>query len=107
MTLPADAFDRRSQLKDRQNELRQLSAQLIEGEALHDAATLKAAYERLAAVRDHLLDQKLSPQSTSIGDAGIEGEFVNAVNKAIDHGLGIDEIEKRLAEIIDQMKSAG
>ena len=52
-------------------------------------------------------NQKLSPQSTSIGDAGIEGEFVNAVNKAIDHGLGIDEIEKRLAEIIDQMKSAG
>ncbi len=107
MVLPADDFDTRSKLKDRQNELRQLSAQLIEGQPLHSQEALKAAYERLAKVRDRLLDQHLDTASTSIGDAGIEGEFVQAVNKAMDQGLGVEEIEDRLKEILEQLKSAG
>ncbi|HUG31890.1 MAG TPA: hypothetical protein VMM14_03265 [Acidimicrobiia bacterium] len=106
MALPRDAFDRRSALKERRNELRQLSHQLIEGEPLHDRAALEAAYERLHEVRDRLLDLHLTHASTSVGDAGIDGAFTDAVNRAIDAGIGIDEVEARLREIIDQMRSA-
>jgi len=104
--LPVDAFDRRAELKERQNELRQLSHQLIEGQALHDRESLKAAYLRLQEVRDRLLEHHLSYSSTSIGDAGIEGAFTEMVNKAMDQGLGIDEIEARLKEILTQMRSS-
>lgn len=38
-----DDLTTRSQLEDRQNELRQLSSKHIEGEPLHDRAALKAA----------------------------------------------------------------
>ena len=106
LALPADAFGRRSELRDRQHELRQLSAKLVEGEALHDAAALQAAYKRLHQVRDHLLDQRLISASTSVGDAGIESDFTDAVNRAIDAGIGIDEIEVRLQEILQQLRSS-
>jgi hypothetical protein len=107
LSLPADDFGRRSDLNDRQQELRQLSRRLIEGQPLHDMVTLQAAYDRLQDVRDRLLDQHLSHASTSIGDAGIDSVFTNAVNVAIDAGIGIDEVEARLRKIIDQMRSSG
>ena len=59
LALPADAFDERSKLKDRQNELRKLSHELIEGEPLHSRQALSAAYERLHEVRDRLLELHL------------------------------------------------
>lgn len=102
-----DDFTTRSQLKDRQNELRQLSSKLIEGEPLHDRAALKAAYERLQQVRDRLLDQHMSQMSTSVGDAGVDAHFTAAINKAMDGGLGIDEVEARMKEILEQMKTSG
>jgi len=107
LALPPDDFTERSRLKDRQNELRQLSHRLIDGQPLHDRAALQAAYERLQDVRDRLLDLHLVHNSTSAGDAGIEGAFTNAVNKAIDAGIGIDEVEARLQEIIKQMRNSG
>jgi flagellar basal body-associated protein FliL len=107
LSLPVDDYERRSALKDRQNELRQISRQLIAGQPLHDAAVLKAAYERLEQVRDRLLDQRLTHTSTSVGDAGIESTFTSAINKAIDAGAGLDEVEARLKEILDQMRSTG
>ena len=107
LSLPVDDYERRSALKDRQNELRQISRQLIAGQPLHDAAILKAAYERLEQVRDRLLDQRLTHTSTSVGDAGIESTFTSAINKAIDAGAGLDEVEARLKEILDQMRSTG
>jgi flagellar basal body-associated protein FliL len=107
LSLPVDDYERRSALKDRQNELRQISRQLIAGQPLHDAAVLKAAYERLEQVRDRLLDQRLTQTSTSVGDAGIESTFTSAINKAIDAGAGLDEVEARLKEILDQMRSTG
>jgi hypothetical protein len=106
LALPVDAFDRRAELKERRNELRQLSYELIEGEPLHSRAALKAAYERLQAVRDRLLDLHLTHTSTSAGDAGIDGAFTDAINRAIDAGIGIDEIEARLKEIVAQMRSS-
>lgn len=107
LALPVDAFDRRAELKERRNELRQLSYELIEGEPLHSRVALKAAYERLQNVRDRLLDLHLTHTSTSAGDAGIDGAFTDAINRAIDAGIGIDEIEARLSEIVTQMRSSG
>lgn len=46
LALPADAFDERSKLKDRQNELRKLTHELIEGAPLHSREALRATYER-------------------------------------------------------------
>lgn len=107
IALPADAFDRRSELKDRQNELRQLSAKLVEGEALHDADILKAAYQRLHKTRDHLLDQRMQFVSTEAGDAGVAGDITTTINKAMDAGLGLDEVEARMKEIIEQLRASG
>lgn len=107
LTLPADAFDRRAELQGRKTELRQLSAQLIEGEPLHDPEVLRAAFKRLSDVRDQLLSNYLSPGSTGAMDTTFDGEFTSVVNKAMTSGLGIDEVERRMAEIIQQMKSTG
>lgn len=104
LSLPASDFDRRAQLKDRQNELRQLSHEMVDGKPLHDAAALKAAYVRLAKVRDHLLDQQLS--GSSIGDDAVWGELAMSINKAIDAGNGLDVVEARLQEILGQLRSS-
>lgn len=97
LQLPVDAFERRSILKDRQNELRQLSARLLESH--HDAETLKAAYARLQKVRDQLLDLHVS-------GTGFEGSFMTVVNQAIDSGMGLDAVEDRMREIIRQLRSS-
>lgn len=106
LALPADSFDERSKLKDRQNELRKVSHELIEGEPLHSREALKAAYERLQEVRDRLFELHLQHSSTSAGDAGIESDFTNTINKAIDAGAGLDEVEARLKKILEQMRSS-
>lgn len=106
LALPADAFDDRSRLKDRQNELRKQSHELIEGEPLHSREALRTAYERLHEVRDRLLELHLQHSSTSVGDAGIESTFTNAINKAIDAGAGLDEVEARIKQILEQMRSS-
>ena len=106
LAIPHDDFSRRAELKDRQNELRQLSAKLVEGKPLHDADVLKAAYKRLHKVRDHLLEKHMLFVSTSVGDAGIDGEITTTINKAMDAGMGLDEVEARLKEIIGQMRSS-
>ncbi|MDX1469619.1 MAG: hypothetical protein R3258_09775 [Acidimicrobiia bacterium] len=107
LDLPADAYERRTELQERQNELRKLSHELVEGEPLHDAERLKAAYGRLQKTRDRLLGKHMQFVSTEAGDAGITGEFNTTINRAIDAGMGIDEIEARLKEIIDQMRRSG
>ncbi len=107
LALSEDNFTRRSQLKERQNELRQLSHQLLEGEPLHNAETLRAAFNRLQEVRDRLLEKRLSMgTATSIGDAGIDADFTALVNRAIESGIGIDEVEERMKEILEQMRSS-
>lgn len=104
LQIPADDFDRRAELKSRQNELRQLSASLVEGLPLHDAATLRSAYERLHQVRDHLIEERLGASSS--GGDSVWGGISVALNKAIDEGVGTAEIEERLKEILDQLKSS-
>lgn len=104
LQLPEDDFDRRAQLKSRQNELRQISAELVDGLPLHDAATLKAAYERLQVVRDHLIEERLGA-SFSGGDS-VWGGISVALNRAIDEGMGTAEIEDRIKEILEQLRSS-
>lgn len=104
LALPADDFDRRAQLQSRQNELRQLSAQLVEGLPLHDAEILKAAYERLHQLRDRMIEERLGASST--GGDSVWGGVTVALNQAIDEGMGTDEIEARLKEILEQLDSS-
>lgn len=107
LALPIDDYSRRSELKERQNELRQMSHKLLQGRPLHAAEVLRAEFKRLQEVRDRLLEKRISSgATTSIGDAGIESDFTALVNKAIDAGIGIDEIESRLREILEQMRRA-
>ena len=107
LSLPADDFSRRSDPKERQNALRQLSHELVEGQPLHDAGVLRAAFDRLQALRDDLLQKRISTGSaTSMGDAGIESDFTALVNKAIEAGIGIDEVEARIQEIVRQMRTS-
>jgi len=105
LELPTDAYDQRSRLKDRQNELRQLSHQMVDGKELHDAAALKAAYNRLAQVRDRLHDERLS--ASSVGSDAVWGELATSINNAIDAGNGVDEVETRLQEILAQLRNTG
>jgi uncharacterized protein YhaN len=106
LSLPATDFSRRSALKERQQELRKLSHELAEGLPMHEKAILVAEFRRLHQVRDRLLDERLSVSGESAGDAGIDNLFINAVNRAIDSGAGLDEVERRISKIIVQMKSA-
>ncbi len=106
LALPADDFAARSELRERQTQLRQRSYELAEGLPLHDKEALQAAYKRLEAVRDRMLAERLSVSGEGVGDAGIDNIFLNAVNRAIEAGAGYDEVEARMAEIIQQMKSA-
>jgi hypothetical protein len=106
IALPPEDFGHRADLRTRQNELRQLSGELIQGEPLHNRKALEAAYTRLQDVRDRLLEHHLSHSSTSVGDAGIDSAFVNAVNKAMDSGLGLDDVEARIGEILAQLRSS-
>lgn len=107
LELPADDLSGRADLKERQNELRQLSAQLVEGKELHDSSFLKSAYRRLTKARDQLLDRHLPYVSTEAGDAGIEGgDIATAINRAMDSGMGLDEIESRMREIIAQLRNS-
>ena len=104
LSIPADDFARRAEIQDRQNELRQLSHRLVENQPLHDAAALHTAYKRLQEVRDRLLEKHLS--GASIGHDAVWGEFALSINKAMDAGIGIDEVEARLREIIGQQRSS-
>lgn len=106
LALPSDAFARRSELKDRQNELRQKSYEMAEGLPLHDRNALTAAFKRLEQERDRLMATRLNVSGEGAGDAGIDNIFIGAVNTAIESGVGLDDIEKRMNEILQQMKSA-
>ena len=106
LTLATDDFAARSSLRERQTRLRQLSYELAEGLPLHDKAALLAAYRRLEEVRDRMLNERLSVSGESAGDAGIDNIFLNAINRAIESGAGVEDVEARMTEIIKQMKSA-
>jgi len=106
LALPVEDFGGRSTLKDRQQELRQLSHVMAQGLPMHSQEILVAEFKRLHQVRDRLLDERLSVTGEGAGDAGIDNMFINAVNRAIEAGAGLDEVEKRINKIILQMKSA-
>lgn len=104
LRLPKDDFDRRSVLRSRQNELRQLSAQILDGQPLEDARHLRAAFTRLAELRDRMLDERIS--GSSVGGDAIWGELAMSINRAIDAGNGVEEVEERLQEILSQLRTS-
>ncbi|MEA1902282.1 MAG: hypothetical protein U9N56_02020 [Actinomycetota bacterium] len=104
LELPTEAFAQRSELRTRQHELRQTSHRLLKKQARHDAETLETAFTRLSFVRDHLVDKRLA--SASNGDPDIDAVFTDAVNKAIDAGVGTDQIVTRLEEIVAKLRSS-
>ena len=79
---------------------------MVDEASVTDSGALKAAFDRLHTARDRLLDQHLSYLSTSPGDAGVEADFTATVNKAMDAGMGLDEIESQLKTVIRQLRSA-
>jgi len=106
LALPVDDFGGRSALKERQQELRQLSHEMAQGLPMHNKEILVAEFKRLHHVRDRLLAERLSVTGEGVGDAGIDNMFITAVNRAIEAGTGLDEVEKRINKILVQMKSA-
>jgi len=102
--LPVDDFSRRVELQDRRNRLRALSRDLA-GElpaAARDA--LIAEFERLSRARDRILEQRLMHHPESVGDAGLSSSFTDAVNSAIERGLGLDEIQSQLHSILERLR---
>jgi cytochrome c556 len=104
LALPKDDYERRVVLKDRQHELRALSHEMVDSAEMHDAAHLKAEYQRLDALRDRMLDEELS--GASVGDDAVWGELAMKINRAIDAGSGVEDVEARLQEILAQLKEA-
>lgn len=101
--LPADDFTRRVELQDRRNEMRALSRDMA-GElppAARDA--LVAEFERLSRARDRILKLRLMHHPESVGDAGLSSAFTDAVNSAIESGLGLDEIQRQIHSILEQL----
>ena len=97
LATPPDDFSTRADLRTRQAELRQLSHELAETRP-EDTSTLQAAFDRLSKERDRVLDLHVSYDET------IQGTFVLAVNRAMDEGLGLEEIESQMQEILAKLR---
>lgn len=106
LVLPSDAFARRAELRSRQNDLRRLSHEMAEGTTLHDPEVLKAAFNRLQTLREHVLSQHVSPQATAVGVGGASTDFYAMVNNAIDAGGGLKDIEAQLEAALSQLRSS-
>lgn len=104
LTLPPDAFAARVELRERQNELRALSHELVAAKEVHDAAALRAAYVRLQEVRDSLVQARRGVAVSSAGAA--RDAIANSVMAAIDAGMGKTAIESLLEEILEKLRSS-
>lgn len=104
LILDPDDFSRRVELHDRRNDLRALSAELAQQLPGPTRAVLLAAFDRLNRARDHILDTRMSPGSESVGDAGIPQHMTDAINAAIDAGMGLEEIEGQLRMVTNRLR---
>lgn len=104
LTLAGDDFGRRVELHDRRNHLRALSGKLADQLPGPTREVLVAAFERLNRARDAILDQRMAPGSESVGDAGIPQRVTDAINAAIDEGMGLDEIEGQIRVVLDSLR---
>lgn len=104
LALPPSDYSRRVELADRRNQLRARSRELAEALDSPARETLIAEFERLSRLRDWILDQRLSPASESIGDAGISSLVSEAINTAIEKGLGLDEVESQIRTVLDRLR---
>ena len=102
---PGNDFSRRVELQDRRNALRALSSELA-GDLPPDVReSLLAAFDRLSRTRDDILNQRISPASESVGDAGISPLISAAINAAIERGLGLDEVEEQIRQVVEQLRA--
>lgn len=60
----------------------------------------------LSEIHKRLLGLHLQHSSTSAGDARIESTFTNTINTAIDAGTGLEDVEARIRQILEQMRSS-
>lgn len=102
--LPADDFTRRVELQDRRNRLRALSRDLAADLPPPARDALVAEFERLSRARDRILEQRLMHHPESVGDAGLSSSFTDAVNSAIERGLGLDEIQSQIHSILERLR---
>ena len=105
LVIPADAYDRRAELKSRQHELRSVSARLVEEYDSEDREALMSAFEHLHKLRDSVVALHVSPQATAVGFAGVDADFNAMVNRAIDEGADRAEIERKLEEVLRRLRS--
>jgi hypothetical protein len=103
--LPADAFQKRVELRDRQTELRALAGPLRMRTVSTDEllASLAGLERRRDALFGDHLDMAHTGGATGAGGggggAGIDLEQVMKINEAIDRSSGRDALEKKIQEL--------
>lgn len=105
LVLPGDAYDRRAELKNRQHELRAVSARLVSEYQSDQREALSEEFERLHRLRDSVIALHVTPQATAVGFAGVDTDFNTLVNQAIDAGADRADIERKLEEVLRRLRS--
>ncbi len=101
--LPAEDFARRVALQDRRHHLRALSHELTSELPEGARHALVAEFDRLSRTRDRILQHRLIHHPESVGDAGLSSIFTDAVNSAIEHGMGLEDIEKQIRSVLERL----
>jgi hypothetical protein len=104
LALAPDAFAARVELRERQNELRALSRDLVAAKEVHEADSLRSAYVRLQEVRDSLIRASHGTRAISAGEA--RDAIADSVMTAIDAGVGRAALETLLEEILEKLRSS-
>jgi hypothetical protein len=104
---PGISYDRRAELKTRQHDLRALSARLVAEYETDHREALVDEFDRLHRLRDAVIALHVSPQATAVGFGGVDADFNDVVNKAIDAGADRAEIERKLEEVLRRLRSSG
>lgn len=98
--LPPGAFERRVELQSRLTEMRARVAEL-HTQTPADRAALRNRLNRLETELKHRLHHRIShitAGQTGMG-GGLDPEYVHALNKEIDRGQGVGQIQEEIAKI--------
>ena len=98
--LPTDAFEQRVRRQSRLTELRALVAEL-RTQTPKDRDALRDRLRRLETELSHRLHYRISHTTagqTGMG-GGIDPEYVHALNKEIDQGQGVTQLQEEIGRI--------
>ena len=98
--LPTHDFDQRAALQSRLTELRAIIADL-RTQTPTDRDALRDRLRRLETELKHRLHHRISHMTagqTGMG-GGVDPEFVHALNKEIDQGQGVTQLQDEIARI--------